>query len=132
MLKYYYCNPGYAETINSGKTLQNEDQAAAKLLSIFSKRSPDPPRKRREKRSSESASTETDKADEVEEKAHHSDDEQLLAAVEKLSTQKAEKRGSETLREQAVYFAICDGHAGTGAALMVSNCLHELIRVSKF
>jgi len=50
---------------------------------------------------------------------------QIKEAVE-YSTQ---KNGMENFKAEANYFAIFDGHAGTGAALMASNCLHEHIRV---
>lgn len=33
-------------------------------------------------------------------------------------------------KAEALYFAVFDGHAGTGASLMAANCLHEHIRVS--
>lgn len=33
-------------------------------------------------------------------------------------------------RAEAAFFAILDGHAGSGAAIMAANCLHEHVRVS--
>ncbi|VDN18400.1 unnamed protein product [Gongylonema pulchrum] len=36
--------------------------------------------------------------------------------------------GSTAERAEAAFFAIFDGHAGSGAAIMASNCLHEHIR----
>lgn len=44
--------------------------------------------------------------------------------------QEQEAPSDNGYKAEALYFAVFDGHAGTGAALMAANCLHEHIRVS--
>uniref|UniRef100_A0A915ED07 PPM-type phosphatase domain-containing protein n=1 Tax=Ditylenchus dipsaci TaxID=166011 RepID=A0A915ED07_9BILA len=131
-------NAGYAEVINHGKSVENEDMATAKILNIVQQ------------------GYEPEKAID------------LVKALKRTSTQnsdikfellgnpfgqikikenprKLEKRRSDedilTLhksfssddeptapRAEAAYFAIFDGHAGSGAAIMASKMLHEHIK----
>ena len=39
--------------------------------------------------------------------------------------------GPTVPKAEAAYFGVFDGHAGSGAAIMAANCLHEHVRVSK-
>ncbi|VDM56014.1 unnamed protein product [Angiostrongylus costaricensis] len=72
---------GYAEVINAGKTLKNEDQASARIMTLL-------------------------------QQGCDAEPSQLAA-------------GS---RVEAAFFAIFDGHAGTGAALVAARCLHEHVK----
>ena len=45
-----------------------------------------------------------------------------------LTQEPEPSREAELIRTEATFFGIFDGHAGTGAALMAANCLHEHVR----
>ncbi|GMS96204.1 hypothetical protein PENTCL1PPCAC_18379, partial [Pristionchus entomophagus] len=107
---------GYAETINGGKTLQNEDQATARLLQIVQQ------------------GYDAEVAKELDRKRHTkplsngrriSDDEPLGSPTLSLGS---DSPSLIAPRLEAAFFAIFDGHAGTGASIMASRCLHEHIK----
>ncbi|GMT26058.1 hypothetical protein PFISCL1PPCAC_17355 [Pristionchus fissidentatus] len=110
---------GYAETINAGKTQQNEDQATARLLHIVQQ------------------GYEAEEAKELDRKHNGpisngrrvSDDEPLGSPTISL---RSDSPSLIAPRIEAAFFAIFDGHAGTGAAIMASRCLHEHIKVGLF
>ncbi|GMR48624.1 hypothetical protein PMAYCL1PPCAC_18819 [Pristionchus mayeri] len=108
---------GYAETINAGKTQQNEDQATARLLQIVQQ------------------GYEAEVAKELDRKRvtkpasngrRLSDDEPLGSPTISLGS---DSPSLISPRLEAAFIAIFDGHAGTGAAIMASRCLHEHIKV---
>uniref|UniRef100_A0A914W8C7 PPM-type phosphatase domain-containing protein n=1 Tax=Plectus sambesii TaxID=2011161 RepID=A0A914W8C7_9BILA len=150
---------GYAEVINAGKTEKNEDQAAARLLSLMQlgyqdatdggaptsnvsaqSSSTTTRRDRRFRASSEIRRAETEMTSDRSETTtaellggggggggrsrRHSDDELLQMPARSYSTED----GPAVPRAEAAYFGVFDGHAGTGAAIMAANCLHEHLR----
>uniref|UniRef100_A0A7E4ZUG5 PPM-type phosphatase domain-containing protein n=1 Tax=Panagrellus redivivus TaxID=6233 RepID=A0A7E4ZUG5_PANRE len=110
---------GYAEVINTGKSKENEDLAAAKILTIVQQ------------------GYEAEKALDFTEKKHlnsdgktngklarrPSDDEMLTISLSFSSDD-----GPVAPKTEAAYFGIFDGHAGSGAAILAANCLHEHIK----
>uniref|UniRef100_A0A1I7YBB6 PPM-type phosphatase domain-containing protein n=1 Tax=Steinernema glaseri TaxID=37863 RepID=A0A1I7YBB6_9BILA len=115
-----YC--GYAEVINAGKTIKNEDMATAKRLRII--------------QHGYNAVEAVDMSDEK--TPLHTDgrkplDEPLLIAdnayvyiYTTLVMQSSDESDSPPFAD-AAYFAIFDGHAGSGAALMASYHLSQHI-----
>ncbi|KHJ87652.1 protein phosphatase 2C, partial [Oesophagostomum dentatum] len=104
---------GYAEVVNAGKTLQNEDQASARMMTLVQQ------------------GYEAEEAKELEHSQNHSssgksstkDDDDLM------SPNGGSTSGSVApTRAEAAFFAIFDGQAGPGAALVASKCLHEHIK----
>ncbi|CAB3406455.1 unnamed protein product [Caenorhabditis bovis] len=98
---------GYAEAINSGKTLLNEDQATAKMLLLTT---------------AVPLSPETAKA--VLKKQMEEDDFPILSKTPRV----VEVDVDFGPRVEAAYFGIFDGHAGTAAAILASKSLHEHIK----
>ncbi|KAK6747754.1 hypothetical protein RB195_000757 [Necator americanus] len=104
---------GYAEVVNAGKTLQNEDQASARIMTLVQQ------------------GYEAEEAKELEHCQNHNssgknsskDDDDLM------SPSGGSTPGSvASARAEAAFFAIFDGHAGPGAALVASKCLHEHVK----
>ncbi|VDK83365.1 unnamed protein product [Onchocerca ochengi] len=125
---------GYAEVINAGKTVQNEDQASAKLLNLI-QQGYDAEEARdltvhdqqteNEKHSSRTSNEILkDSARNINAIKRHADDELIIVPEKCISG--ADSPAME--RAGAIFFAIFDGHAGSGAAIMAANCLHEHIR----
>ncbi|ETN74516.1 protein phosphatase 2C [Necator americanus] len=105
---------GYAEVVNAGKTLQNEDQASARIMTLVQQ------------------GYEAEEAKELEHCQNHNssgknsskDDDDLM------SPSGGSTPGSvASARAEAAFFAIFDGHAGPGAALVASKCLHEHVKI---
>ncbi|KHJ97875.1 protein phosphatase 2C [Oesophagostomum dentatum] len=120
---------GYAEVVNAGKTLQNEDQASARMMTLVQQ------------------GYEAEEAKELEHSQNHSssgksstkDDDDLMSPnggstvgfQQHVFSDKIYSALSGSVaptRAEAAFFAIFDGHAGPGAALVASKCLHEHIK----
>uniref|UniRef100_A0AC34GWE0 PPM-type phosphatase domain-containing protein n=1 Tax=Panagrolaimus sp. ES5 TaxID=591445 RepID=A0AC34GWE0_9BILA len=109
---------GYAEVINTGKSKENEDMAAAKVLNFVQQ------------------GYEAEKAIELEDKSKDSNkkkqdklqrkpsDDDLLVISQSFSSDD----GPIAPKAEAAFFGLFDGHAGSGAAIMTANCLHEHIK----
>ncbi|KAF8375499.1 ppm-1.H [Pristionchus pacificus] len=110
---------GYAETINAGKTLQNEDQATARLLQIV------------QQGYEAEVAKELDRRQQLKHVSNGrmSDDDPLGSPTISLGS---DSPSLIAPRVEAAFFAIFDGHAGTGASIMASRCLHEHIKVVYF
>uniref|UniRef100_A0A0K0D534 PPM-type phosphatase domain-containing protein n=1 Tax=Angiostrongylus cantonensis TaxID=6313 RepID=A0A0K0D534_ANGCA len=91
---------GYAEVINAGKTLKNEDQASARVMTLVQQGCDAEP------------FISTTSA-------------WIYQINEDIKIQSQSAAGS---RVEAAFFAIFDGHAGTGAALVAARCLHEHVK----
>lgn len=122
---------GYAEVINAGKTIENEDMAAAKVLTLIQqgydaeKAVELPESSRRSIQSARERSiSEVRKFTQKEVMKRIKSDEDLLD----LNMSSSSDDGSKP-KAQAAYFGIFDGHAGSGAAIMSANRLHEYIKV---
>jgi protein phosphatase 1H len=122
---------GYAEVINAGKTIENEDMAAAKVLTLTQqgydaeKAVELPESSRRSIQSARERSTsEVRKFTQKEVMKRIKSDEDLLDLMMSSSSDDGSKP-----KAQAAYFGIFDGHAGSGAAIMSANRLHEYIKV---
>ncbi|KJH48501.1 protein phosphatase 2C [Dictyocaulus viviparus] len=106
---------GYAEVVNAGKTSRNEDQASARIITIVQQ------------------GYEAEEAKELEHcqktgsvsKNSAKDDDELMSPNNGCVASPLEAAS----RVEAAFFAIFDGHAGTGAALVAARCLHEHIKV---
>ncbi|XGW30338.1 hypothetical protein V3C99_009372 [Haemonchus contortus] len=105
---------GYAEVINAGKTVQNEDQASARTLTLVQQ---------------------GHDAEEAKELDHSQNPSTVVKASSKDDDELVSPNGGSTsctsstgIRAEAALFAIFDGHAGSGAALVASRCLHEHIK----
>ncbi|KAL3982526.1 Protein phosphatase 2C family protein [Acanthocheilonema viteae] len=125
---------GYAEVINAGKTVQNEDQASAKLLNLIQQGydaeeahdlTINNQRTESEKCSlSSTGQTLNDSARNINMAKRYEDDNLITLSERYISS----IDGHAIEKAEATFFAIFDGHAGSGAAVMSSNCLHEHIR----
>uniref|UniRef100_A0A1I7WMH9 PPM-type phosphatase domain-containing protein n=1 Tax=Heterorhabditis bacteriophora TaxID=37862 RepID=A0A1I7WMH9_HETBA len=124
---------GYAEVINAGKTVQNEDQGSARLLTLVQQ------------------GCEAEEAKELEKSTNKYGDgicvalcminviilrstnrQSLLEDDSLVSPDGTSVHDSLcTLRAEAALFVVLDGHAGTGSALVASKCLHEHVKVKK-
>ncbi|UMM28940.1 hypothetical protein L5515_011544 [Caenorhabditis briggsae] len=104
---------GYAEVINAGKTIQNEDQASAKMLVLTQHQGAEmngfSEEKKIESRSSNSAEI---------------DDDPMLTP----GGDESEKSTIFSLRADAALFSLFDGHAGSAVAVVASKCLHEHVK----
>ncbi|KAI6216980.1 PPM-type phosphatase domain-containing protein [Aphelenchoides fujianensis] len=111
---------GYAEVCNAGKSAENEDSAAAKVLSI--------------KPEFESSAPKVSKQAPV--RTASFADEEILSVSPTVSVRPTPLTVAYSSRfesdeenscpqVQAAYFGLFDGHAGPGAAVMSANCLHE-------
>ncbi|KAJ1360626.1 hypothetical protein KIN20_019651 [Parelaphostrongylus tenuis] len=104
---------GYAEVINAGKTLKNEDQASARILTFVQQGCDAEQAKEldhcQKKRSVSKSSVK--------------DDDELMSPNDSCTSPSV-----AASRVEAAFFAIFDGHAGTGAALVAARCLHEHIK----
>lgn len=104
---------GYAEVINAGKTVQNEDQASARMLTLVQQ---------------------GHDAEEAKELDHCRNPSTVVKASSRDDDELISPSGGSTSgsvaapRAEAAFFAIFDGHAGSGAALVASRCLHEHIK----
>ncbi|KAI6227298.1 PPM-type phosphatase domain-containing protein [Aphelenchoides fujianensis] len=114
---------GYAEVCNAGKSAENEDSAAARVLSI--------------KPEFESSTPKVSKQAPV--RTASFADEEILSVSPTVSVCSspftvAYFRWFESDEEnscpqvQAAYFGLFDGHAGPAAAVMSANCLHEHVK----
>ncbi|CAJ0565242.1 unnamed protein product, partial [Mesorhabditis spiculigera] len=104
---------GYAEVVNAGKTVENEDQACAKVLSLVQQGS----------EAEEAAEVGNSRSQTTERRPS---DEDALMGIELESSTDESANGQ--CRAEAVLFGIYDGHAGSGAALMAAKCLHEHVK----
>ncbi|KIH61449.1 hypothetical protein ANCDUO_08280 [Ancylostoma duodenale] len=104
---------GYAEVVNAGKTLQNEDQASARIMTLVQQGY-----EAEEAKELEHCQTQNSSG-----KSSTKDDDDLM------SPSGGSTSGSVSpARAEAAFFAIFDGHAGSGAALVASKCLHEHVK----
>ncbi|RCN31599.1 hypothetical protein ANCCAN_22614 [Ancylostoma caninum] len=104
---------GYAEVVNAGKTLQNEDQASARIMTLVQQGY-----EAEEAKELEHCQTQNSSG-----KSSTKDDDDLM------SPNGGSTSGSVSpARAEAAFFAIFDGHAGSGAALVASKCLHEHVK----
>ncbi|KAH7730997.1 Protein C42C1.2 [Aphelenchoides avenae] len=122
---------GYAEVINSGKSPENEDMAAARIVTVtqrgyeaetameFLVRS-----RRKAKTARERSTSELRQNRDNQVLRRRKSDDDLLSFNRSLSSDD----GPDIPKIQVAYFAIFDGHAGSGAAIMSANCLHEHIK----
>ncbi|PIC34580.1 hypothetical protein B9Z55_014189 [Caenorhabditis nigoni] len=123
---------GYAEVINAGKTIQNEDQASAKMLVLTqhqgAERNGFSEEKKKESRSSNSAEIDDDPM------LTPGGDESVrninVVFVDCLlsSEMHTEKSTIFSLRADAALFSLFDGHAGSAVAVVASKCLHEHVK----
>uniref|UniRef100_A0AC34PUY6 PPM-type phosphatase domain-containing protein n=1 Tax=Panagrolaimus sp. JU765 TaxID=591449 RepID=A0AC34PUY6_9BILA len=108
---------GYAEVINTSKSVENEDMAAAKILTII-----------QQGYDAEKAIELDDAAGKMGQKnkklERKRSDEDLLDISQSFSSDD----GPIAPKAEAAYFGIFDGHAGSGAAIMAANCLHEHVK----
>jgi protein phosphatase 1H len=118
---------GYAEVINAGKSAENEDMASARILKIVQRgyeAETAVERHPRIKSARERSCSEARyKLDSLKLQRRKSDDDILS-----LSPSTSSDDGAFVPKAEAAYFAIFDGHAGSGAAIMAANCLHEHIK----
>ncbi|KAL6739393.1 hypothetical protein Aduo_012858 [Ancylostoma duodenale] len=104
---------GYAEVVNAGKTLQNEDHASARIMTLVQQGY-----EAEEAKELEHCQTQNSSG-----KSSTKDDDDLM------SPSGGSTSGSVSpARAEAAFFAIFDGHAGSGAALVASKCLHEHVK----
>ncbi|EGT56801.1 hypothetical protein CAEBREN_15066 [Caenorhabditis brenneri] len=104
---------GYAEVINAGKTIQNEDQASAKMLVLSQHQGTEMNGFHDEKK----FETRNGSVNEVE------DDPMLTPGGDE-----SEKSNIFAPRADAALFSIFDGHAGSAVAVVASKCLHEHVK----
>ncbi|CAI2350747.1 unnamed protein product [Caenorhabditis sp. 36 PRJEB53466] len=104
---------GYAEVINAGKTVQNEDQATAKML-VLTQQGTDT-------NGSIGAKMEGTVTNGV---SHELDDDPMLTP----GTDDSEKLSLFAPRADAAFFSLFDGHAGSAVAVVASKCLHEHVK----
>lgn len=104
---------GYAEVINAGKTVQNEDQASAKMLVLTQHHGPEM-NNSSEERKSESRNGSSSEID----------DESMLTP----GGDESEKSNIFAPRADAALFSLFDGHAGSAVAVVASKCLHEHVK----
>ncbi|WKY03499.1 hypothetical protein Q1695_004900 [Nippostrongylus brasiliensis] len=105
---------GYAEVINAGKTVQNEDQASARMLTLVQQGHEAEEAKELDHCQNTSTTS----------RMSSKDDDELVSP----NGGSASGSGVAAARAEAAFFAIFDGHAGSGAALVASRCLHEHIK----
>ncbi|KAI6236018.1 PPM-type phosphatase domain-containing protein [Aphelenchoides besseyi] len=96
---------GYAEVCNGGKSKQNEDSAAAKVLSVMAECVPKVTQTRRPVR------------------VPSVSDEEILSMTPNISSDE-----ESNPQVQAAYFGLFDGHAGSDCSVMTASCLHEHIK----
>ncbi|VDN03417.1 unnamed protein product [Thelazia callipaeda] len=119
---------GYAEVINAGKTVQNEDQASARILTLVQQ------------------GCNAEEARDLTIYDHRSDSDSVSRSSSKVCEHLTENvraarrysnadmivppNSNSSIKKpmEAAFFAIFDGHAGSGAAIMAANCLHKHIR----
>ncbi|CAL2040610.1 unnamed protein product [Caenorhabditis brenneri] len=104
---------GYAEVINAGKTIQNEDQASAKMLVLSQHQGTEMNGFHDDKK----FETRNGSVNEVE------DDSMLTPGGDE-----SEKSNIFAPRADAALFSIFDGHAGSAVAVVASKCLHEHVK----
>uniref|UniRef100_A0A914YUR2 PPM-type phosphatase domain-containing protein n=1 Tax=Panagrolaimus superbus TaxID=310955 RepID=A0A914YUR2_9BILA len=109
---------GYAEVINTGKSKENEDMAAAKVLNFV-----------QQGYEAEKAVELEDKSKDLNKKKQEKlqrkpSDDDLLVISQSFSSDD----GPVAPKAEAAFFGLFDGHAGSGAAIMTANCLHEHIK----
>ncbi|CAD5227341.1 unnamed protein product [Bursaphelenchus xylophilus] len=104
---------GYAECCNAGKSTLNEDQAAAKILQFH-----------QQGYEAESMVVLNDKNKKIKKEDRKKSDEDVLSFSPSLSSD--DSPGVPEIK--AAYFGLFDGHAGSGAASISANCLHEHIK----
>lgn len=104
---------GYAEVINAGKTIQNEDQASAKMLVLSQHQGTEMNGFHDDK----NLETRNGSVNEV-------DDDQMLTP----GGDESEKSSIFAPRADAALFSIFDGHAGSAVAVVASKCLHEHVK----
>uniref|UniRef100_A0A8R1HT04 PPM-type phosphatase domain-containing protein n=3 Tax=Caenorhabditis japonica TaxID=281687 RepID=A0A8R1HT04_CAEJA len=102
---------GYAEAINAGKTLQNEDQASAKMLVLTQQGCMEASAINGNKETTNGVSNEID------------DDVMLTPG-----TDDSDKLALFAPRADAALFNLFDGHAGSAVAVVASKCLHEHVK----
>ncbi|MFH4974010.1 hypothetical protein AB6A40_000719 [Gnathostoma spinigerum] len=124
---------GYAEVINSGKTEQNEDQATARILKIVQQGTE--AEEARELDSITNGGGRSNRHGRATSEVRHSQPKHQMNrrhSVEELITLPEKDTSMDdctvTDKAEAIVFAIFDGHAGSGAAIMAANCLHEHIK----
>ncbi|KHN75580.1 Protein phosphatase 1H [Toxocara canis] len=124
---------GYAEVINAGKTEQNEDQASARILNLVQQGYEAEQAKELDvyERNGSSLSRQNRASSEVRRRSsktscprRHSDEDLITLPERRMSIDD----GPGMEKAEATFFAILDGHAGSGAAIMAANCLHEHVR----
>ncbi|PAV62698.1 hypothetical protein WR25_20426 isoform E [Diploscapter pachys] len=99
-------NAGYAECINAGKTQRNEDQAAAKMMSLIQACN----------------EVKAENGDGRHKRNSEYDDDPLSPGSSDSKSDLFAPRADTAL------FGIFDGHAGAGAAIVARKCLHEHIK----
>uniref|UniRef100_A0A0M3HVW8 PPM-type phosphatase domain-containing protein n=1 Tax=Ascaris lumbricoides TaxID=6252 RepID=A0A0M3HVW8_ASCLU len=124
---------GYAEVINAGKTEQNEDQASARILNLVQQGYEAEQARELDafERNTSVLSRQSRASSEIRRRSsktnfprRHSDEDLITLPERRLSMDD----GPAMERAEAAFFAILDGHAGSGAAIMAANCLHEHVR----
>ncbi|CAD5220596.1 unnamed protein product [Bursaphelenchus okinawaensis] len=104
---------GYAECCNAGKSTLNEDQATAKILQFHQLGY-----------EAESTVVIDDKNKKSKKPERKKSDEDVLSFSPSLSSD-----DSPSIPQiKAAFFGLFDGHAGSGAASISANCLHEHIK----
>ncbi|EFP08522.1 hypothetical protein CRE_15571 [Caenorhabditis remanei] len=104
---------GYAEVINAGKTIQNEDQSSAKMLVLSQHQGTEMNGLSDEKK----VESRNGSVGEI-------DDDQMLTP----GGDESEKSNIFAPRADAALFSLFDGHAGSAVAVVASKCLHEHVK----
>lgn len=125
-------NSGYAEAINAGKSLRNEDQGAVYRGAV--RRSvavPSPSNSKTEVLKEKAPVLKTASADETQETRQQGDTQLNASPVPQASQNDILPRSAHSQAEQTlpwVYFALFDGHAGSGVAVAASNTLQKIVQ----
>ncbi|CAM36343.2 PPM-type phosphatase domain-containing protein [Caenorhabditis elegans] len=105
---------GYAEAINAGKTVQNEDQASAKMLVLT----------QHQGNEMNGFSSDEKKSETRKRNSNENDDDPMLTP----GGDDTEKSSMFAPRADGALFSLFDGHAGSAVAVVASKCLHEHVK----